>query len=516
MNLRSINIGTRLGAGFGVILLASSAMLAGVMVAAGHQRDAMLGTLKAADERVSAGTAMQLALLGSAVAVRSMGLQTEVEKVQRYEAEAKKQHQAYENLLKQLEASGLSGEEAAPLKQLKAIDTAMGAHFKEAVDLAATFNTEQAAAVITKKIDPLLPQAAAELTNFIAVQKKLAAAATESAAAKVKTTEYLAIAASVAVVLGSALLAWRLTISITQPLQAAESAATQMADGDLSFEFHDAGSDEAARLLSAMGAMRSKLAGVVAHVRKHSEGVAVASNEIAQGNSDLSTRTEHQASALQQTAASMDQLGATVRHNADSASQANQLAKGATDVAVRGGEVVSQVVATMKGINDSSRRIADIIGTIDGIAFQTNILALNAAVEAARAGEQGRGFAVVASEVRNLAQRSAGAAREIKTLISDSVERVEKGSSLVDSAGATMTEVVAAIQRVTDIMGEISHASAEQSSGVAQVGQAVQQMDQATQQNAALVEQSAAAADSLKNQAEQLVQAVAVFRLQGG
>jgi methyl-accepting chemotaxis protein len=286
-----------------------------------------------------------------------------------------------------------------------------------------------------------------------------------------------------------------------------------MADGDLDFEVEVTGNDEAARLLQAISHMRVKLAQVVSHVRENSQSVASASSQIAQGNSDLSGRTEQQASALQQTAASMEQLGTAVRHNADSARQANQLAQGAADVAVRGGEVVGRVVSTMKGINESSRRISDIIGVIDGIAFQTNILALNAAVEAARAGEQGRGFAVVASEVRNLAQRSAAAAREIKSLIATSVERVQTGSQLVDSAGSTMTEVVAAIQRVTDIMGEISHASAEQSAGVAQVGNAVTQMDQATQQNAALVEQSAAAAESLRNQADQLVQAVAVFRL---
>jgi methyl-accepting chemotaxis protein-1 (serine sensor receptor) len=241
--------------------------------------------------------------------------------------------------------------------------------------------------------------------------------------------------------------------------------------------------------------------------------VASASSQIATGNSDLSMRTEQQASALQETAASMEQLGTAVRHNADNASQANQLARGASEVAQRGGDVVGEVVETMRGINESSRRIGDIIGVIDGIAFQTNILALNAAVEAARAGEQGRGFAVVAGEVRNLAQRSAEAAREIKQLIAASVERVERGTAQVDRAGATMKEIVGAVGRVTDIMGEISSASAQQSAGVAQVGNAVGQMDTATQQNAALVEQSAAAAESLRGQARELVEAVAVFRL---
>jgi methyl-accepting chemotaxis protein len=240
---------------------------------------------------------------------------------------------------------------------------------------------------------------------------------------------------------------------------------------------------------------------------------ATASAQIAQGNQDLSGRTEQQASALQETAATMEELGTTVRGNADSAKQANQLAQSASAVAAQGGQVVDKVVTTMQGINESSRKIGDIIGTIDGIAFQTNILALNAAVEAARAGEQGRGFAVVASEVRSLAQRSAEAAKEIKSLIGRSVEQVEQGTTLVDEAGKTMSEIVNSIQRVSDIVAEISAASVEQSTGVSQVGEAVSQMDQATQQNAALVEESAAAAQSMRQQAEQLVRTVAVFRL---
>ncbi len=262
--------------------------------------------------------------------------------------------------------------------------------------------------------------------------------------------------------------------------------------------------------------MRASLRSLVTRVHGTAVEITHASGEIAQGNADLSARTESQASALEETAASMEQLSATVRQNADNARAANQLALNASNVAAQGGEVVSQVVDTMKGINDSSRQIADIIGVIDGIAFQTNILALNAAVEAARAGEQGRGFAVVASEVRSLAQRSAEAAKQIKELITASVERVQQGSCLVDQAGATMGEVVAAIRRVTDIMGEISAASGEQSAGVAQVGEAITQMDQATQQNAALVEESAAAAAALKKQAQELLAAISQFRLADG
>ena len=297
--------------------------------------------------------------------------------------------------------------------------------------------------------------------------------------------------------------------------QDAINTARAIKEGDLTTTIPIRAGDHSS-LMFVLQEMQTSLAGVVTNVREGSESVATASAEIASGNNDLSVRTEQQASALEETTASMEQLSSTVKQNADSARQANELSMSASAVAVKGGEVVGQVVQTMKGINEASRKISDIISVIDGIAFQTNILALNAAVEAARAGEQGRGFAVVASEVRSLAGRSAEAAKEIKNLINASVERVDQGSALVDQAGATMAEVVSSIRRVTDIMGEISAASHEQATGVSQVGEAVTQMDHTTQQNAALVEQMAAAASSLKSQAQELVQVVSVFKLGAG
>jgi methyl-accepting chemotaxis protein len=325
----------------------------------------------------------------------------------------------------------------------------------------------------------------------------------------------LALMLALVVVLGTAGTLFGLAVarSITRSLDQAVRVARAVAQGDLTVPVGPRGRDEPGQLLDALAAMQQQLVQVVGSVRGNAESVATASAQIAQGNADLSQRTEEQASALQQTAATMDELGSTVRNNADNARQADELARNASTVARQGGTVVGDVVATMKEIDDSSRRIAEIIGTIDGIAFQTNILALNAAVEAARAGEQGRGFAVVAGEVRALAQRSAEAAREIKGLIAASVERVERGSALVGRAGSTMADVVAAIERVTAVVAEISSASGEQARGISQVGEAVGQMDRTTQQNSALVEESAAAADSLRGQAAQLVQAVAAFRL---
>jgi methyl-accepting chemotaxis protein len=406
-------------------------------------------------------------------------------------------------------------------KQFEEFQTALTAYFTthtRLIDLSrgGEATAEQAKAWLRGESRTALKTAEDQLNDIIELNDRGAAAAAAAADATYASAQQwmmgLALAMTILAVGAAVTIMRSLSSQLGGEPGDVSDLAKAIAAGDLSTRV-DVKPGDSSSVVAQMAAMQASLARVVATVRQNSESVATASAQIAQGNQDLSGRTEEQASALQQTAATMEQLGTTVRNNADSAKQANQLAQGASAVAAQGGEVVGKVVTTMQGINDSSRKIGDIISVIDGIAFQTNILALNAAVEAARAGEQGRGFAVVASEVRSLAQRSAEAAKEIKTLIGRSVEQVEQGTALVDQAGKTMGEIVGSIQRVSDIVAEITSASAEQSNGVQQVGDAVSQMDQATQQNAALVEESAAAAESLKAQAQQLVQAVAVFQL---
>ena len=510
MKFRNLRVGPRLGLGFGAILLITALLaLTGIW---------RIGALKDASEQVATREIELHTLVDEwAADVRLNWVRTEAflkaidpGYMEKLTADTQATSTATETKAKRIEELLQSDKGKSLLADIAAARTTYSTKLNEIRDLHRG-GEPSVPTMVDNDLRPLADkylQTLDGLRSFMAAQLAESQRNTNSLASA--SQMLLGVGAAVAVALG-ALLAILVTRSIVLPMQQGRKAAESIADGDLTQPLDTTASDETGQLLQALATMQGKLAGIVNNVRRNAEGVATASAEIAHGNNDLSARTEQQASALEETAASMEQLGSTVRQNADNARQANQLAVSASTVAAQGGEVVAQVVQTMKGINDSSQKIADIISVIDGIAFQTNILALNAAVEAARAGEQGRGFAVVASEVRSLAGRSADAAKEIKALIGASVERVEAGSALVDRAGATMTEVVQAIRRVTDIVGEISAASSEQSAGVGQVGEAITQMDQATQQNAALVEESAAAADSLRTQAAQLVQAMSVF-----
>ena len=512
----SWRVRTRLTVGFGVVcVLLVASVLMGLMAMSRMGAD-----LKAvvADHfpRIVAATNLSTQIDVIAIALRNMMLNPDAADRER---QVQVISQSRQEITKQLDALNKTLTDPKVHALLQKVQEQRALYLagqEELLGLIKNDQTDQSRDYLANKLRPVLASYKTAIGTLVEYEKNAIVQAGTDAQQTANSARTTLIGLGIAALLLAAALGWLTTRSLLRELggepRTAADVARAVAGGDFTQPIAVKDGDTTS-LMAQLAAMKDGLAQVVSQVRRGSESVAMASSEIAQGNQDLSARTESQASALEETAASMEQLGATVRQNAESASQANALARSASDVAVRGGEVVGQVVQTMKGINESSQRIADIIGVIDGIAFQTNILALNAAVEAARAGEQGRGFAVVASEVRSLAGRSAEAAKEIKQLISASVERVEQGSAMADQAGETMTEVVQSIRRVTDLMGEINAASSEQASGVAQVGEAVTQMDQATQQNAALVEEMAAAAGSLSSQAQELVQAVAVFKL---
>jgi methyl-accepting chemotaxis protein len=516
--LRNIKLATRLGLGFGallaILIIASLVGISRMGEVKGHLDDIALYN----NEKIAQATAMRIAINQVALGIQEVILLQDPAQMAAVNEELLKSRAHYDAAEEKLgrlvhSAQRVLPEEKAAFDKVGNLKLQTRPLNNEVLALGRDNKNAEATEMLMTKARPPLRQWLGSLGELVDLEVRLNQEAVRESDAAYASARNQLIATSIAGVLVGIFFAVVITKSITAPIAAAVSLAHRVASGNLSNDIALTGKDEVAELLQAMAEMQGSLSRVVAHVRESSESVETSSAEIAQGNHDLSARTEQQASALEQTAASMEELSSQVGLNADNARQANKLANSACAVATSGGEVVSQVVDTMKQINESSRRIADIISVIDGIAFQTNILALNAAVEAARAGEQGRGFAVVATEVRSLAGRSAAAAKEIKTLISASVERVEVGSTLVDKAGSTMKEVVASIQRVTDIMAEISSASSEQAAGVAQVGEAVHQMDQVTQQNAALVEEMAAAASSLKSQAHELVDSVAVFTL---
>ncbi|MFM9924750.1 methyl-accepting chemotaxis protein [Variovorax sp. H27-G14] len=513
MSLKNMKIGARLGLGFATMLL-----LMAVIAGTGLIHLASVG--RATDEMIeNALVKERLAnqwsnLLGPSI-VRSFAMVKATDpKVVAYFAKARADSSALINpVQKKLETMLTSPEEKKLYAGVADARAAVLVTIEKINKLKLAEQNDEATAMADNQFAPELVVYEDAVAKLAAHQREKIDVLSKGIAADhaVGQTTLWGLSA-LALVLG-ALLAWRLTLGIVRPLGHAVTVAETVASGDLSTDIRVESRDEAGQLMQALREMNASLSKVVGEVRMGTETIATASGQIASGNQDLSSRTEEQASSLEQTAASMEELTSTVKQNADNARQANQLAVSASAVAVKGGSVVSQVVDTMGSINASSKKIVDIIAVIDGIAFQTNILALNAAVEAARAGEQGRGFAVVASEVRSLAQRSAAAAKEIKTLIGDSVEKVEEGSKQVAEAGRTMDEIVGSVQRVTDIMGEITAASQEQTSGIEQINQAISQMDQVTQQNAALVEEASAAAQSLQEQAGSLVQAVSIFKL---
>nr|WP_186329615.1 methyl-accepting chemotaxis protein [Variovorax boronicumulans] len=516
--LSNLSIRARLALAFGGLtaLVLAVAGLALLELAAANDR--FLHYTQGLNARATVAAHVRAAVDDRAIAARNLVLVTLDADLAAEKAAVTAAHQQVQEQLAQLgrmlAADPTAAEQAHRLAaDIGQIEQRYGPIALAIVDLALNHQREQAIARMNAECRPLLAALVRATKAYVDYTEQRTRdlqlqAAVDYGRQRAQLIALCLLAMGAAIVAG-----WWITRGITRPLDQAVQAADRIAAGDLGTPIATTSNDETGRLLAALQRMQQGLVDTVQAVRGNAESVSAASTQIALGNNDLSQRTEEQASALQQTAAAMEQLGTTVRHNAENARQAGELAGAASAVAARGGTVVGEVVTTMGGIQDSAQQIGEIIGVIDGIAFQTNILALNAAVEAARAGEQGRGFAVVAGEVRTLAQRSAEAAKEIRKLITASTARVEHGTALVGRAGSTMQEIVDAVQRVSELMAAISTASQEQSLGVDQIGQAVAQMDLTTQQNAALVEESAAAASSLQSQARELVAAVAVFRL---
>jgi methyl-accepting chemotaxis protein len=516
MNISSVRIGPRLGGAFGIVILLMAALIG-------------IGLMRFADVSVVNDRIIDKDWV-KAEAANTINATTKANARRNMELLLAANEAEWAPLFQQIAANKKTIDDAfvildrlvytpkgkEVLGRLKEARGKYVASFGRVGKLVRDGQREQAAALMKSETLPLLDALQVPINDLTALQKQLVEASSAEIKQDIRTARSLMIALGLAAAAAAALLAYWITRSITVPLNDAVRIAQAVAGGDLTSVISVNSTDETGNLLQALKEMNASLVNIVSQVRGGTDMIATASSQIAGGNLDLSSRTEQQASSLEETASSMEELTSTVRQNADNAYQANSLSDAASKAASDGGSVVSQVVRTMGEINESSRQISDIISVIDGIAFQTNILALNAAVEAARAGEQGRGFAVVASEVRNLAQRSASAAKEIKQLITISVDRVSEGQRLVDRAGATMETVVASVQRVTDVITEISTASSEQSGGIEQINQAIMQMETVTQQNASLVEEAAAAAASLQDQAAALAHVVSAFKIDIG
>ena len=520
MNIDNLKIGSRLLAAFGIVLSMLVVIAAVGVSRMGAMQEAMVDITKGNDVESNLASEMRLSVDDRMIALRNIVLLNAAaemqQQVERVDTQAKNYAVAEKKLRETFATFGIQEDEGKLLEYIHQQDVLAQPLIEKIEALGLNNNNAEATKILVGDLRAVQGKWQTGLLDLVASERKQNDDATAAADTTYTFARNLTIGLGVVAVVFGVGLAIVITRSITQPINRAVTIAQTVAAGDLTSRIEVRGKDETSMLLAALKTMNDSLFTIVGQVRAGTDTMSTASQEIATGNLDLSSRTEQQASSLEETASSMEELTSTVKQNADNARQANSLAASASEVAGKGGTVIAEVVNTMGAINESSRKIVEIISTIDGIAFQTNILALNAAVEAARAGEQGRGFAVVATEVRNLAHRSAAAAKEIKTLISDSVDKVASGSQLVDQAGATMSEVVDSVRRVSDIISEITAASREQSMGIDQINQAIMQMDSVTQQNAALVEESAAAAESLQGQAAQLAAVVGKFVLGQG
>ncbi|MES2261267.1 MAG: methyl-accepting chemotaxis protein [Pseudomonadota bacterium] len=516
MNILRLGIGKKLGLSFAIVigLLVILATLAYLRVAG--LNDTIRLTNEDRYPKIVLVQEIKDELNEQARNMRNLLLMSDAEDLRKEYANIDDSTLAIRDALAKLDARITTAQGKAELKAIEAVRINFVAARTAFLAEARAGGADRAKAMLIKDVRPLQLDYMNKLGALAAFQSQLMKASGDESSAQAGRTEIMIVAIAIGAIVFAVALAMLTTRAIVLPLREAVAVARRVANGDLTAQIHVTSRDETGQMLEALREMNTALLRIVGEVRTGTDTIATASAQIASGNMDLSARTEQQASSLEETASSLEELTSAVKHNTDNARQANQLAVSASDIATQGGAVVARVVTTMGRINESSRKIVDIISVIDGIAFQTNILALNAAVEAARAGEQGRGFAVVASEVRNLAQRSAAAAKEIKHLIDDSVGDVENGTRLVDEAGKTMEVVVNSIRSVADIMSEITAASAEQSAGIEQVNQAISQMDQVTQQNAALVEEAAAAAAAMQEQSARLVDAVSVFKMQAG
>jgi methyl-accepting chemotaxis protein len=514
MKVKDLKIGTRLGMGFGVICLALVFTVGLGVVSLGRVNESTEAVVTKRMPRLEMSSRVLAEVNDIAIALRNMMLNDAPADRAKQIEEVTSSRKECEAILTELDKVLQDPRGRAILKQQQELNANYQKRAQELARLIEANDADGAKAYLTNELRPVLAAYKKAIAEQIGIQKELAAQDAAAAGETYGDTRNLMLALGVLILAGAGALAWWITASITRPVRRALDVANAVAAGDLTTRVEVTSQCEMGQLLAALKAMNDNLVKTVSTVRTGTEAIGTASGEVAAGNQDLSSRTEQQASSLEETASSMEELTSTVKQNADNARQANTLAEAASGVASRGGQVINDVVSTMEQINEASGKITDIISVIDGIAFQTNILALNAAVEAARAGEQGRGFAVVASEVRNLAQRSAAAAKEIKTLIADSSDKVGTGSRLVKEAGSTMTDIVESVRRVTDILNEISSASQEQTAGIEQINEAITQMDTVTQQNAALVEQASAASQSMQDQAARLSAAVAVFKLE--